>query len=107
MIQLHVISVTRKSSSEVRTAHYTYENDNRKVKWTDGAEWEEVEFREEFFDQPTIQVANITGDYMLIGGAVKLIINNPDLFGTYKVGDIINLMPNRVEVVTVDKPPDT
>lgn len=103
MIRFHVVSVTRKASGDVRTGRITYENDVKKVTWTDGAEWEEIEFREEFFEQPTIQIANVAGDYTLIGQP-KIIINNPALFGTYKVGDIIEFMPKPAEIKAGEYP---
>jgi hypothetical protein len=91
-IQFRVITVTRKASAEVSTVHYTYEGEERKSSRTEGAEWEEIEFVVENEEQPTIQIANIAGNALLIGQP-KLIVNNPELFGLYKVGDIIEFIP--------------
>ncbi len=96
MIRFRVTSVTRRSSSEVDTVHYTYENDNRKGTRVKGAEWEEVEFTAEIEEQPTIQIANVAGKCILIGNP-KLLINDPDLFGTYKINDIVEFMPTPVK----------
>jgi len=93
MIRFRIVSVTKKSSAEVSTIHYTYEEDVRKANRVEGAEWEEIEFNVEDEDQPSIQIANIAGNVFLVGQP-KFIINNPDLFGTYKVGDIIEFMPH-------------
>jgi hypothetical protein len=95
MIRFRVIAVTRKASAEVPTVHYTYEKDERKGKRTEGAEWEEIEFTNEQEEHPPIQVANIAGSTFLAGNP-KLIINERKLFGTYKVGDIIEFMPLRI-----------
>lgn len=91
-IRFRITSVTKRSSAEVDTTHYTYENDSRKGDRTRGAEWEEIEFTTEMEEQPTIQIANIIGRAVLFGQS-KLIINDPALFGTYKVDDIINFIP--------------
>jgi len=91
-IQFRVTAVNKKSSSEVDTIRYTYENDERKGTRTAGAEWEEIEFTIQLEDQPAIGIANITGSAYLAGNP-KLIINDKELFGTYKVGDIIEFMP--------------
>jgi len=95
MILFRVISVTKKSSAEVWTTRFTYDNDERKGTRTTGAEWEVIEFEVLAEDQPTIGVANITGNAFLTDSP-KLIVNNPDLFGIYKVGDIIEFMPRKV-----------
>ena len=46
----------------------------------------------EFEERPIIQIANVAGSVVLTGQP-KLIINDSALFGTYKVGDIIEFMP--------------
>ena len=89
MIRFKVTLVTKRSSSEIDTTHYTYTNDERKGVRSKGAEWEEIEFTSEAEDQPTIAVANITGSFALFGNP-KLVLNDPKLFGTYKIGDIID-----------------
>lgn len=104
-IRLRVVTVTKKASGEVSTIHFTYEKSGkdpedpekveRKASRTEGAEWEEVEFTVENEEQPTIQIANVVGNALLVGQP-KLIVNNPDLFGMYKVGDIIEFMAVRV-----------
>jgi hypothetical protein len=96
VIRFKITSVTRKSSSEIDTIHYIYEIGERKGVRTKGAEWEEIEFMCELEDSPAIQVANIAGNVALFNNP-KLILNDPALFGTYKVGDMIEFMPNRTE----------
>jgi len=96
-IRFHVVTVTKKSSAEVSTIHYTYgEKEERKNSRTEGAEWEEIEFTVETEEKPVIQIANVVGNALLVGQP-KLIVNNPDLFGIYKIGDIIEFMPIRVK----------
>lgn len=94
MIQLQVINVTKRNSGMVSTTRYTYEKDERKSKQTPGAEWEEIEFSLLQEEKPTIQISNVVGAALLVNNIGKLIINDPDLFGTYKVGDIINFIPS-------------
>ncbi|VVB55262.1 Uncharacterised protein [uncultured archaeon] len=73
---------------------YTYpEGGERKSVTVQNSEWEEVEFRTELEEKPVIQIGNVAADCILIGEPIKLIINNPDLFGTYKTGDIIDFTP--------------
>ena len=93
MIRFRITSVNRKTSSEVDTIRFTYKNDQRTHQRVSGAEWEEVEFTVVENEQPAIQIANITGDALLVGQG-KLLINDPGLFGTYKSGDIIDFIPN-------------
>lgn len=102
MIHFRVTSISRRQSSEVNTSHYTYEKDECKTQRTSGAEWEEVEFTTVDEEKPVIQVANVRGDAFLPSAPHKLIINNPKLFGTYKVGDIIEFMPTRTKPVIVE-----
>jgi hypothetical protein len=94
-IRFVVISVARRISSAFRTIRYKYEGENCKGEHIAEAEWEEVEFTTEYEEKPVIQVANVSGNASL-GGTCKLVINNPDLFGTYKVGDIIEFTPTRL-----------
>ena len=94
MIQFKVTSVERKSSNEVWTTRYTYENDERKGTRTAGAEWETITFEAIVEDQPLIAISNVTGSVFLTNNP-KLIINDPALFGTYKIGDIIEFMPKK------------
>lgn len=94
VIRFRVAGVARRSSSEVNTVRITYdEKGEGKPTRKAGAEWEEVEFTTVDEDKPVIQVANIQGNVYLPGAPIKLIINNPDLFGIYKIGDVIDFMP--------------
>ena len=108
MIQLQVTSVARRTSSAVATIHYSYEEGkDRGAERQQGAEWEEIEFEALQEEKPTIAIGNIAGN-IYIGGYSKLILNNPILFGTFKVGDIINFMPIRLteaETTKVDTTP--
>ena len=89
MICFVVTDVTRRKSSQISTLRFSYsEGKAPESKREYGAEWEEVEFRVEEEKQPPIQVANIIGSAFL-NGTSKLILNNPELFGSFKVGDII------------------
>ncbi len=98
-IRLQVITVSRRQSSVV---------DTMVIKWDEngecctkerqaGAEWEEIEFRIELQEHPTICVANVEGDAFIANGEgkIKLIINNPILFGHFKVNDVIPLITKR------------
>ncbi len=114
-VKLQVVAINRRNSSLVATTHYTYEGEERKSKQTPGAEWEEVEFSVLQDEKPTIQIANITGSAFFVNNVVKLIINDSNLFGTYKVGDTIDLIPseniqstpNDIEITeTPDKKPN-
>jgi hypothetical protein len=93
MIQFRIVKVSRHKSSELRTYHFTYKDGDRQDKKTEGAEWEEVEFTINADEKPRIGVGNIEGDGYLVGSPNKLILNHPDLFGTYKVGDLISFIP--------------
>jgi hypothetical protein len=92
MIRFTVTGVARRTSSAFRTVRYRYEGEECKSETINGAEWEEVEFATEYEEKCSIQVANVSGNAVLLGSP-KLVINNPDLFGTYKVGDVIEFMP--------------
>jgi hypothetical protein len=65
----------------------------------DGAEWEEVEFAVTDDAEPAVQVANISGDVFLVGQPVKPIIQNPKLFGTFKMGDLVPFSPMLTTVI--------
>lgn len=95
MIQFRIVAIARRTSSEVDTIHYTYENEEKKSERKHGAEWEEVEFAIAQEEKPIIQIANVQGDAFLPSAPIKLIINNPELFGMYKVGDIIEFIAVR------------
>lgn len=95
MIQLQIINVTKRSSGMVSTTRYTYEETGgRKSKQTPGAEWEEIEFALVQEEKPTIQISNVVGSALLVNNVAKLVVNDPDLFGKYKVGDIIDFIPS-------------
>lgn len=96
MIRLQVVTVSRHSSSEVTTTHISYPpNEQIKTERKSGAEWEEIIFRVVEEEKPTIQIANIVGDAFIAGGAFKLIVNNPNLFGSFKADDTILLTTPR------------
>ena len=98
MIQFRIISVSKRESSEVNTVRYTYkEGEETQSAKTLGGVWEEIEFAIVYEEKPLIQIANVAGDGYLVGSPGKLLINNPDLFGKYKVGDIIDFIPKTIE----------
>jgi hypothetical protein len=98
MIQFRIISVSKRESSEMYTTHYTYKEDGETVRTkTAGAVWEEIEFAIVYEEKPTIQLANVAGDGYLVGSTARLLINNPELFGKYKVGDIIDFIPKEID----------
>jgi hypothetical protein len=97
-IQFRIISVSKRESSEVNTVRYTYkEGEETQSAKTLGGVWEEIEFAIVYEEKPLIQIANVAGDGYLVGSPAKLLINNPDLFGKYKVGDIIDFIPKTIE----------
>lgn len=91
MIQLQVVSVSHHNSSKEQTVTITYNasktpTENAKA----GAEWEDVVFAQVYKETPRIRVSNyVGGDSLLTSGTLTVIIQYPDLFGSYKVGDII------------------
>lgn len=95
MIHFIVTGVNRRSTSQVQTVFFTYGEEGKQpaTERKHGAEWEEVEFIVEEETKPKIQVANISGDAFLVGQPCKLIVNNPELFGTFKIGQRIPFMP--------------
>jgi hypothetical protein len=74
----------------------TWKDGKSKADQIQGAEWEEVEFTTVYEEEPTLQVANVQGDVFLPQGPIKLLVNNPALFGTFKVGDVIDFMPKTI-----------
>jgi hypothetical protein len=88
MIVFKITKVSRHKSSEIRTRHFEYENGERKERVSSDAEWEEVEFTVNEEERPVISISNIEGD-AFIRNTVKMFVNNPALFGTFKVGDLI------------------
>lgn len=94
MIQLKIVSVARRASSQVGTNRYTYPEGSPRVSQRfHGAEWEEVEFQLVEEEKPPIGVANIDGSAYLVGNAARLLLNDPALFGSFKIGDVINFVP--------------
>ena len=87
-------------SGVVDTTIIKWEGDKCTKERKAGAEWEEVELRVELDDKPTIEVANISGDCFIANnnGVLRLIINNPILFGCLKVNDVIPLVTKREPV---------
>jgi hypothetical protein len=98
MIMFKITQVSRHKSSETRTKHFEYDKDGtRKERAVQGAEWEEVEFIVNVEDNPVIGISNVEGDGYL-RDSVKMFINNPELFGTFKVGDLIPFQaPTKVD----------
>jgi hypothetical protein len=92
IIYLQVLSVSRHNSSQYRTAVIRWEGEKSDKETKQGAEWEEIELRILQEEKPTIEVANIIGNAFIAGSTMKLIINNPALFGTLKVNDIVPLV---------------
>lgn len=96
MIQLKITGVSRRASSQVATKRYTYPPDHTQPRVTQsfhGAEWEEVEFQLVEEEKPPVGVANIDGSAYLVGNAARILLNDPKLFGTFKIGDIVNFVP--------------
>src|SRR6266850_6896518 len=105
MIQLKITGIARRSSSEVGTVRFTYpEGKERTQERFHGAEWEEVEFQLVEEDKPTVRVANIEGSGYLVGNVAKILLNAPEMFGSFKVGDIINFVPAPREIQTTGEP---
>lgn len=104
MIQLKITGVARRSSSEVGTRKFTYpEGKPRVAEQFHGAMWEEIEFQLVQEDNPTISVANVEGSAYLVGNAAKLLLNDPALFGAFKIGDTIDFIPS-IPVAPVPPP---
>jgi hypothetical protein len=94
MIQLKITGVARRSSSQVGTRHYTYPPDKpREVEQFNGAEWEVIEFQVAEENEPPIGIANVDGSAYLVGNVATILINHPALFGTFKIGDVIDFVP--------------
>lgn len=101
MIQLKITGVARRASSQVGTKRYTYPPDKQRVSQQfHGAEWEEVEFQLVEEEHPPIGVANIDGSAFLVGNVAKILLNNPELFDTFKIGDVINFVPAQPVIET-------
>jgi len=106
MIQLKITGVARRASSQVGTKRYTYPPDKQRVSQQfNGAEWEEVEFQLVEEDQPPIGVANIDGSAYLVGNVARILLNNPELFGSFKIGDVINFVPAQPVIETTGEAP--
>ena len=99
MIHLRITNIARRASSNVQTRRYVYHQDKpREVQVFHGAEWEEVEFQLEQELEPPVGIANVEGSAFLLGDTCRILINSPELFDKFKVGDIIHFVPH-VEVV--------
>jgi hypothetical protein len=106
MIQLKITGVARRSSSEVGTRKFTYpEGKPRVAEQFHGAMWEEVEFQLVQEDNPTISVANVEGSAYLVGNSARLLLNDPALFGAFKIGDTIDFIPT-IPVAPVPPAPE-
>lgn len=99
-IRLQVITVSRHHSGIHDTTIIKWEGEQCSKERRAGAEWEEVELRVELQEKPTIEVANVQGDAFIAnpGGTMRLIINNPILFGCLRVNDIIPLVSKRDKI---------
>jgi hypothetical protein len=105
MIQLKITGVSRRASSQVGTRRYTYNADKpRTAQQFHGAEWEEVEFQLVEEAEPPIGVANIDGSAYLVGNVAKILLNDPALFGAFKIGDVINFIPVTEDIQTTGEP---
>jgi hypothetical protein len=105
MIQLKITGVSRRASSQVGTRRYTYSPDKpRTAQQFHGAEWEEVEFQLVEETEPPIGVANIDGSAFLVGTVAKILLNDPALFGTFKIGDVVNFIPATQDIETTGEP---
>lgn len=105
MIQLKITGVSRRASSQVGTNRYSYpEGKTRVTERFQGAEWEEVEFQLVEEVNPPIGVANIDGSGFLVGNVAKILLNAPELFGSFKVGDVINFIQAPQEIQTTGEP---
>jgi hypothetical protein len=105
MIQLKITGVARRASSQVGTNRYSYpEGKTRVTERFQGAEWEELEFQLVEETNPPIGVANIDGSGFLVGNVAKILLNAPELFGSFKVGDIINFIQAPQEIQTTGEP---
>lgn len=93
MIELEVITVSRHKTNVQDTITVKWEGEECKKERSSGAEWEEVELKIKQEERHSIEIANIWGDAYIAsgGGLIKLVINNPIFFGTFRVGDIIPL----------------
>lgn len=109
MIQLKITGVARRASSQVGTSRYTYPEGSPRVSQRfHGAEWEEVEFQLVEEEKPPIGVANIDGSAYLVGNVGKILLNLPELFGSFKIGDVINFVPGQPVIeATGEKVNDT
>jgi hypothetical protein len=104
MIKLIVISVSRHHSSLVKTTILHWEkNENQqeaplpRKEEKEGGEWEEIELRFEGEEKPTILVGNTYGNaFFKEGIGITIVINNPALFGQFKVNDIVTLTAETV-----------
>jgi len=99
-IRLQVIQVSRHHSGVHDTTVIKWEGEQCTKERRAGAEWEEIELKVELQEKPTICVANIEGDAFVAnnGGVIRLIINNPILFGCLQVNDIIPLISKRDKI---------
>ncbi len=108
MIQLKIVSVARRASSQVGTRRYTYPADKPRVaEQFNGAEWEVVEFQVLEENEPPIGIANVDGSAYLVGNVATILINHPALFGMFKIGDIIDFVPTINTQGTEVKEPNT
>jgi hypothetical protein len=95
VISFIVTAINRRSSSQINTIHYLYDSEGKQESRIEhGAEWVEVEFEIVQENNPSIQIANVAGDAIIVGSS-KVIINNSKLFDAYKIGDIIEFSPSR------------
>lgn len=97
MIHLEVITVSRHKTSIQDTTIVKWNGEQCSKERKPGAEWEEVELRIKPEEKHSIEIANIGGDSYIAtnAGTIKIIINNPILFGHLKVGDTIPLVTKR------------
>lgn len=105
MIKFQILNVIRRKSAVIPTTRYKYgEKGEIEPTVSVGAEWEEIEFTVVLDKKPTIQISNVMGSVFLAGHTGKLILNDPDLFGTFKSGDVIDFMPAVIR--DTERPPE-
>lgn len=100
MIQLEVITVSRHKTNVHDTVIVKWDGEKCSKERKTGSEWEEVELKIKQEEHHTIERSNICGDAYIttddnFKGTIKLIINNPIFFGSFRVGDIVPLAITR------------
>ncbi len=94
MIRFRITTVAKRSSAQLNSRRYIYHQDKpRETQQFHGAEWEEVEFQLVEELEPSVGIANVDGSAYLLGDTGRILLNNPELFDKFKVGDIVHFVP--------------